>query len=659
MDRRSAFIRYDASPASESHGPLKRAWRLLFGRPLATDEEAKEQIGTLTGIPVLGLDALASAAYGPEAALTVLLTLGLLGTVYMVPLAACIVLLLGIVLFSYRQTIHAYPSGGGSYTVARENLGERAGLLAAAALGLDYMLNVAVAISSGVGALVSAVPSLHPFQLSLCLAALAFIALVNLRGFRSTGAMFMAPTYLFIASLLGVVGVGLVRAVLSGGHPQPATPPVQMPQTLQVASLWLLLRAFASGCTAMTGVEAVSNGVPAFRSPSAGRARRSLTIIVSILAVLILGTAFLCRAYGVTATVPDQPGYQSVLSQVTAAVLGRGTGYYVTISAVVMVLLLSANTSFADFPRLCRLLAKDGYLPEPFEHRGRRLAFTVGILVLAASSALLLIAFRGITNELIPLFAVGAFTAFTLSQAGMVAHWRRHPTPRSRSYAVVNAVGAVATGVTLAIMLASKFTEGAWISVLLVFAMLSLFSGVKAHNRAITRALHSEEPLDVDVEPPPIAVVPLRAWNKMSRKALRFAINLSPEVYAIQVVTGDRPSENLADSWGRLVEEPTARRGRPIPRLVVMESEYRELFAPLEAFIRDLSQSHPKRWVAVIIPEFVEQRWFHYVFQIHTSSILKSLLLLHGESNIVVIHTPWLWRSRSRHIHAARTTDSD
>jgi len=336
---------------------------VLFGRPLASSEDAGQRISPNQGIPTFGLDALSSAAYGPEAALTILLPLGLLGVRYIVPLTAAIIGLLVIVYFSYRQTIAAYPMGGGSYTVARENLGDRAGVLAGAALMIDYLLNVAVGISAGIGALVSAVPWLQPHTLALCLGVLAILTMVNLRGVKEAGSAFVAPTYLFVGTLAVVIVMGLYKVVVSGGHPVAVVAePRQASAALHAVGLWILLKAFASGCTALTGVEAVSNGVQAFRKPVVAAARTTLTAIIAILIVLLGGIALLVKYYGIVATDPGAPGYQSVLSMLTAAVAGKGIFYDVTMFSVLLVLCLSANTSFADFPRLCRMVARDDYL---------------------------------------------------------------------------------------------------------------------------------------------------------------------------------------------------------------------------------------------------------------------------------------------------------
>src|SRR5579862_4547971 len=365
---------------------------LLFGPPLRSDEDREERVGPAAGIPIFGLDALSSAAYGPEAALTLLIPLGVAGVAYILPISISIVVLLAIVYFSYRQTIEAYPHGGGSYTVASENLGDSAGLLAAAALMIDYVLTAAVGISAGVGALISAVPSLQPHTLQLCLGVLVILTIVNMRGVHDTGVVFMIPTYMFTGTLLIVIAVGAWKAI--SGHAQPVTPIPALPPAATAISLWLMLKVFSSGCTAMTGVEAVSNGVMAFRDDTRKNAKITLTIIISLLAILLLGIAFLCRAYGVGATDPNGTQYESVLSMLTRAVMGRGWFYYVTIGSVLLVLALSANTAFADFPRLTRAIAGDNYLPHVFLLRGRRLLYSWGIYVLVALTGLLLIIFR-------------------------------------------------------------------------------------------------------------------------------------------------------------------------------------------------------------------------------------------------------------------------
>src|ERR1017187_3024005 len=506
----------------------ERIVTLLFGRPLATSEERAEHIGPSAGIPIFGLDALSSAAYGPEAALTLLIPLGLMGGKYIVPVSAAILVLMGIVYFSYRQTIDTYPQGGGSYTVATENLGENAGLLAAAALMIDYILTAAVGVSAGVGALISAVPSLQPHQLGLCLGVLAILTLINMRGVHDTGVVFMIPTYLFTGTLLIVIAVGAWHFLESGGHPLPVPPLPPLPAATATLTLWLLLKVFSSGCAAMTGVEAVSNGVMAFRDDTRKNAKITLTIIIALLAILLLGIALLCRGYGIVATNPDGPGYESVLSMLTRAVMGHGWFYYVTIASVLLVLALSANTAFADFPRLTRAIALDDYMPHVFLLRGRRLLYSWGIYVLVALAAVLLIVFRGITDRLIPLYAIGAFLAFTLSQAGMVVHWKRHGG--SLGHIFVNGLGAVATGITTIVVLVTKFTEGAWITALLVAGMIAGMHAVKRHYNRVNRETALDRPNVPAEVSQPIVVVPLDRWSRITEKALSFALSMSNDI---------------------------------------------------------------------------------------------------------------------------------
>ena len=555
-------------------------------------------------------------------------------------------MLLGILYFSYRQTISAYPNGGGSYTVARENLGTKAGLLAAAALMLDYVLNVAVGISAGVGALVSAVPALHPYILVLCLGILALITLVNLRGARESGVLFSLPTYLFAVSLLVVLGIGIFKAMSSGGHPAPVAAPPVLPPALEGVSLWLLLRAFASGCTAMTGVEAVSNGVTAFEEPRVQRAQRTLTFIVVLLALLLAGIAFLCRVYQVGAMDQEKPGYQSVISQLVGAVVGRGVVYYVTIGSVLAVLCLSANTSFAGFPRLCRLVAADGYLPRVLGQLGRRLVYSFGILALAGLAGVLLVVFGGITDRLIPLFAVGAFGAFTCSQAGMVMHWRRTGGRGARSSLVINAVGAVATAAALVVILLAKFTEGAWVTVLLIPAALFIFYRIKRHYLLASRQIHCARPFNPHTAHAPLVIVPIEGWNRLTEEALRFATQISGDVVAVHVATGDGSNKaeagNPQSIWEREVEEPSRRAGIEPPRLEVIESPYRLLFDPLLDFIKQLKdQQPPGRLVAVIVPELHQTRWYVNLLHNDRAKGLRDALKALQDRRIVVISMPW------------------
>lgn len=617
---------------------------VLFGRPLATSEERGEQIGPATGVPIFGLDALSSAAYGPEAALTLLIPLGAAGIAYIVPISFSIIILLTLVYFSYRQTIQAYPSGGGSYTVARENLGPFPGLLAAAALMIDYILTVAVGISAGVGALVSAAPALLPRTLPICLAILAIITFINLRGVREAGVVFMAPTYLFLGSLLAALAIGFGKVLLSGGHPVPVIAPPKMGAATATVSLWLLLKVFSSGCTAMTGVEAVSNGVAAFREPTVRTAQRTLTIIIGLLIILLAGIAWLVRAYGIGATDPGKPGYQSVLSMLLAAVAGRGIFYYVSIASILLVLSLSANTAFADFPRLCRAIASDDYLPRSFTTRGRRLVYSQGIYALAVLSAVLLIQFGGVTDRLIPLYAVGAFLAFTLSQFGMVFHWKRVRGPGFVRSMLVNGLGAFATAVTVVVVLVAKFVVGAWVTMLLIPGLLLLMMAVKRHYQRVAAAIASPSPLELTALSPPLVVVPMAHWSAISKKALQFALDISPDVTALHIDCGEG-SDELQDVWGRYVEEPAKRIGSPAPKLVTLPSPYRLILTPILNYVIDLQQKNPDRQIAVILPELVEKRWYYYPLHNQRAAMLKALLYVRGNQKIVVINVPWYFEA--------------
>ena len=613
---------------------------ILIGKPLATDLGRAEQIDVSAGIPIFGLDALSSAAYGPEAALTLLIDLGAAGTAYIVPVSAAIIVLLSIVYFSYRQTIAAYPGGGGSYTVASQNLGTYPGLLAAAALLIDYVLVVAVGISAGVGALVSAVPKLQPHTLGICLGILVAIMLVNLRGVRETGGIFLIPTYAFLGSLLCVIFIGVTKTVLAAGHPAPVVPPPAAFPTVTTAGAWLLLQVFSNGCTALTGVEAVSNGVAAFREPTVRNAQRTLTAIIGFLIILLAGIAYLVRVYGISATNPGESGYQSVLSMMVAAVLGRGWFYYFTIASVLAILSLSANTAFADFPRLCRSVAQDNFLPHGLGFRGRRLVYSEGIFVLTALAAILLIIFQGVTDRLIPLFAIGAFLAFTLSQAGMVGHWRRVGGQHAIGSTIVNGLGAVATGATTMVVLVAKFTAGAWISVLLIALIILLMLRVRNHYEEVARETWQDLPLAIERLGSPIVIVPMAEWSAVSQRALQFALSLSSEIHAVHV--GAEEDANLLHcNWDSLVAKPVEAAGGTPPTLTFLPSPYRLVIKPILDYVLKAEAENPGRKIAVIVPEMVERHWYHYPLHNQRAELLKASLLLHGSQNIVLINVPW------------------
>jgi amino acid transporter len=604
-------------------------------------DERGEHVGVSAGIPIFGLDALSSAAYGPEAALTILLPLGAAGVVHMLPITGAILVLLGIVYFSYRQTIATYPNGGGSYTVASENLGKHPALLAGSALMIDYVLTVAVGISSGVGALVSAVPSLSTHTLALCLAILALLTLVNLRGSRETGAIFMVPTYLFVGSLLAMILIGVIKSIASGGHPHPVAMPPITPATTEFVGIWLLLKAFASGCTAMTGVEAVSNGVRAFKEPRDKNAEKTLTVIIGLLAVLLAGVAYLCFAYHIAATDPGSAHYQSVLSMLLAAVAGRGVFYYVAMASILLVLALSANTGFADFPRLCHAVAMDRFLPFSFILRGRRLVYTWGIYSLAGLTAILLIIFRGVTDRLIPLYAIGAFTAFTLSQSGMVMHWYRNRERGWRPKMFLNGLGAVATGITTLVVLVAKFTSGAWITALLIALIIALMLAVHHHYSFVHRVTRDCDPLDTSDASKPAVIVPVGGWSTITANAIEFAMAISDEVYALHVKTEEHESANAEQQWDEYVTRPAKSAGRVPPNFITLDSPYRLVVRPVLDYVTAYQEKNPHRRVAVLLPELVETHWFYYVLHNQRAAALKALLYLRGNYRIAVINVPW------------------
>jgi amino acid transporter len=617
----------------------------ILGRPLASSEAGEQRIGTAAGVATFGLDALSSAAYGPEAALTVLLPLGAAGLTLIFPITVAISILLGIIYVSYRQTIAAYPNGGGSYTVARENLGTNASLIAAAALMTDYVLNVAVGISAGIGALISAVPALQPYTLVLCLFVLALLTYVNMRGIGEAGRLFMLPTVAFILSLCVLVIWGIVATISAGGHPHPVVSPPHLATATAAIGAWILMRAFASGCTAMTGVEAVSNGVQAFREPVVPAARRTLTVIIAILMVLLLGIAYLAHAYQIGATDPGSPQYQSVLSQLLAAVSGRGIFYWFSIASILLVLCLSANTSFADFPRLCRAVAEDGYLPRSFGNQGRRLVYSEGIWLLAMLSGILLSVFNGVTDRLIPLFAVGAFLAFTLSQTGMVAHWWKKRGRGAYTSMAINGLGASATAVTVVVVAAVKFMAGAWIVVILVPLIVALMLAVGRHYRRIDRQIAAPGNLKLDNLDEPIVIVPIIEWSTVAENALRFAMTLSSEVEVLHIESEDS-SNSLARVWPTRVEEPARAAKRAVPRLTVLKSPFRLVSEPIIDHVLEAEKKNPTRTIAVILPELIERQWYQYFLHNQRAQTVASRLLTQGTHRIVIITVPWYLSKR-------------
>jgi len=612
----------------------------ILGRHLGSDEDKDERVGPMTGISVFGLDALSSAAYGPEAALTVLISLGIAGVGFSLPITVAVSTILAIVYFSYRQTIAGYPEGAGSYTVAKENLGTHAGLFAAAALMIDYTLNVAVGISAGIGAFTSALPLLQPYTLLLCLFVLFLLTFANLRGLRESGFAFMPPTYLFVGCLALVLVIGIVKASVSGGHPHPVNPLPPPSNAHEQVTLWLFLKAFAAGCTAMTGVEAVSNGVQAFKEPVVDSARRTLTLIVAILILLLLGIAYLVSAYQITATDPGSKGYQSILSLVTEAIVGRGVFYYVTIAAILLVLCLSANTSFADFPRVCRTVSQDGFLPLVFAVRGRRLVYTHGIVVLTVLAGSLLILFNGVTDKLIPLFAIGAFLAFTLSQTGMVVYWSRSKGRKARLSAAINGIGAIATAVTFLIVIVTKFAEGAWLVVIVLPLLFILMLLIHRHYLRIAREVAVSGPVRLERPNEMIAVIPIEHLNALAEKALQIAYGLSNKIHVVHIKE-EHSDRDFSREWHIDVQPSLDRVGLSEANLVILKSPYRKVITPILNYIWELEAKNPQNMIAVLIPQLVESRWYYSLLHNRRAAILRTLLMLKGRNRILIINVPW------------------
>jgi amino acid transporter len=616
----------------------------ILGRPLASSEGEKEKLTVITGVPVLGLDALASTGYGPEAALVLLVTAGIGGLRYFPFVVLAILVELTTLFFSYQQTTAAYPNGGGAYIVAKDNLGSTSAVWAATALLLDYLLNVTVGISSGVSAVVSAIPSLHSYRLMLCIIVLTTLTLVNLRGLRESGLTFVAPVFVFAGCIAATILIGLVRVWKSGGNVEPVTPPPPIPAATTAVSVWLILKAFASGCTAMTGVEAVSNGVPLFKEPTVANARRTLTIIVVTLAAFLLGIAYLCPAYRIGAMDEQQPGYQTILSQLLGAVAGRGLFYYIASVSIFIVLTYSAQTSFTDFPRVCRFLAEDDYLPPLFANRGRRLVYSHGIMVLAIFAGVILIAFSGITDKLIPLFAVGAFTAFVFSQLGMVLHWRKRRGPGVRIKLVANAIGVTTTSAALAIIIVAKFAEGAWMVVLVAPAVVFILVRIHRHYQRVRREIDHALKLQARNSQPPVAIVEIESWNRVAEKALRFALLVSNEVIGLHITTENDDTQRLQTLWRDNVERPARLAGRPIPLLEIVESPYRRPYEPFLDSVNRIKDQNPNRLIAIVIPELVEPHWYEYLLHnLHTTR-LRTLLYQQRDERTIVVNAPWYLR---------------
>jgi amino acid transporter len=604
---------------------LSQLKRRVLGAPIPSHLARHERFSRITGLAVLSSDALSSVAYATEEILRVLMLGGVAAMAYASPIGLVIAALLAVVVFSYRQTIHAYPNGGGAYIVAKDNLGRLPSLVAAASLLIDYVLTVAVSIAAGVAAVTSAFPDLPIGRVEFALVFLALLTFGNLRGIRDSGRIFAAPTYFFIVCLLGLVAAGAWKYAAG----MLVTLPPDSHATAagaNVLTTFLLLTAFSNGCTAMTGVEAVSNGVPAFRPPESRNAASTLVAMGALSITLFLGVTLLAHAYGIVPTETE-----TVVSQLARAIFGgRGLPYYAVQAATMLILVLAANTAFADFPRLASIVARDRFLPRQFMTQGDRLAFSNGILILSSLAALLLVAFGGDTHALIPLYMIGVFVSFTLSQAGMVKHWRAAGTVGWRSSAAVNGFGALVTGVVLAIVATTKATEGAWVIIVMIPLLVILFEITRRHYDEVAASLTLQA---VTPESPParhLVLVPIGGVHRAVVQALHYATSLAGEVRAIYVDIDPAATAAVREQW--------ARWGQGVA-LVVLDSPYRSLLEPLLEYIQQVRTADADAFVTVVLPEFVPRRLWHHLLHNQHALLIKSALLF--TPNVVVTSVPF------------------
>ena len=604
---------------------LGQVKRLMVGAPIPSHLAHHERFSKVTGLAVLSSDALSSVAYATEEILRVL-TIGGAAALWLVtPIGGVIAAMLAVVAFSYRQTIHAYPNGGGAYIVAKDNLGTTPALIAAAALLIDYVLTVSVSIAAGVAAITSALPQYHLNPVILSLVFVAMLMLGNLRGIRESGRLFATPTYFFIVSMLLLIAVGAWRYFTGTITPVPVSTPLPVSH-LGALSTFMLLTAFSNGCTAMTGVEAVSNGVPAFRPPESHNASATLVAMAALAITMFMGITLLAHAYGI---VPNDA--ETVVSQIARATFGgRGWAYYAVQAATMLILVLAANTAYADFPRLASICARDRFLPRQFMNQGDRLAFSNGIVILSGLGALLLVIFGGDTHALIPLYMIGVFVSFTLSQAGMVIHWRKLREPGWRTSAFINGFGAVVTGVVLLVVATTKAAEGAWIIILMIPTLVTIFKVTHRHYDHVA----SELTLN-DWRPGPISgghtvLVPIGGLQRAVVKALRYASRLSEDVRAVYVELDPAATKVVRDQWQHWGQDTT---------LVVLESPFRSLMEPLLEYIEHVQKEDPGGYVTVILPEFVPRRLWQHLLHNQHALLIKGALLF--KPNVVVTSVPY------------------
>jgi len=595
--------------------------RLLVGQPLATAQARHERLSKTTGLAIFASDNLSSVAYASEEVLRVLILAGAGALNFAWPIGVAIAIVIAIVIYSYRQTILAYPQGASDYIVAKDNIGTLAGLTAGGALLIDYTLTVAVSVSAGVAAITSAVPGLFTYRVILCVAAITLITLGNLRGLRESGRLFALPSYLFIAAFVALIGAGFVRYV-THGPPQVSEAPPSEP--LLPLTVILVLRAFASGAVALTGIEAVADGVTAFKPPEVRNARTVLAVLGAIMVTLFVGTTALADLYDI---VPREE--ETVVSQLARLIFGGGPLYYFIQVVSMLILILAANTAFADFPRLAFFMARDGYLPRQFGNRGDRLVFSNGVVILAVVAVALVIVFHGSTHALIPLYAVGVFTSFTLSQSSMVRRWLRLRPAGWGWKVAINAVGAATTGTVLVVVAATKFVEGAWIVMLLIGLLIMMFLAIRSHYSSVARQLS----LDGMEPPPPMGTTVLVLVGDLHRgvvQAVQYAQALSPAAKAVYVEADPERTRRLEERWGKW--------GMGAP-LVVLTSPYRSLLGPLVDYIDHLRQQSPNHMVTLVIPEFIPARWWQQLLHNQTALLIKGAMLF--RRNVVVTDVPY------------------
>jgi amino acid transporter len=606
--------------------------RFLVGRPLATSASAHERVSKVVGLAIFSSDAVASSAFATQEILHVLVPVaGMAAIGYLTPMSLLVVALLAIVVFSYRQTIHAYPNGGGSYIVSKDNLGTLPGLVAGASLLVDYTLTVAVSIAAGTAAITSAISPLRDHAVSTSVVLLVLLAVANLRGVRESGRLFAPPTYGYVAIMVVFIGYGLVRTIFGDLGPLPVDHRAldgftENGALLGGASLFLLMRAFSSGAIALSGVEAISNGVPAFRPPEAKHAATVLTWTGTILAALFCGVAAL--ALQLRPTLSDD---QTILSTMGRAVFGGDSPlYYVLQFFTAAILILSANTAFADFPRLSAVIASDGFMPRQLAKRGDRLAFSNGIIALTVASTLLLVAFDASVSALVPLFAVGLFTSFTLSQAGMVMHHRRLREPRWRVGLAVNALGAASTAVVLVVILVSKFAEGAWVPTLVIPLITVMFLAIHRHYDRVRAAIQLR-PDDLDEVVRHTVVVLVASATRPAVHAIHYARAMQPDhLFALMVLGDGQDREGVEEAWAEL--------GLGVP-LEIIEDDYRDLTNPIEEYLNRTDARWADDTLTVMIPEVVVHRWWENLLHNQSALLLKARLLY--RPNTVVTSIPW------------------